>query len=179
MSFVEEIAPLVQKYAPLFNIKVVSPIIGQAILESASGTSDKVFKDGDWRHNYFGLKWRNNRCAVSNDYFEEITSEQNPDGSYKVEVSKFFKFKSMEDCVLGYFQFTNISNYANLKGVTDPRQYLENIKADKYATSLDYVSKVMNVIEKYNLTVYDSQIEVEEPKMVINVHAGHNPDGKG
>ena len=83
MGFIEEIAVLVGKYAPQYSIMVHSPIIAQAILESASGTSDKVKVEVDgmveWRHNYFGLKWRNNRCAISNDYFEEWTSEQGSD----------------------------------------------------------------------------------------------------
>lgn len=161
MGFIEQIAEYVQKYAPQYGIMVHSPIIAQAILESASGTSNKVkvVVDGKtiWRHNYFGLKWRDGRCAVSNDYFEEWTSEQRTDGTRYNKVDKFCKFNSMEDCVIGYFQWTNIPNYANLKGVTNPRTYLENIKKDKYATSLKYVQNVMAVIEKYNLTQYDTE----------------------
>lgn len=182
MGFIEQVAPLVQKYAPQYGIKVCSPIIAQAVLESASGTSDKVKKGSEWRHNYFGLKWRDKRCAVSNDYFEEWTSEQRPDGSYYRKVDRFCKFKSLEDCVIGYFQWTNIPNYSNLKGVTDPKTYLENIKADKYATSKDYVKNLMAVISKYNLTKYDIKSDIKSEskgqKMLINIHAGHNPDGK-
>lgn len=179
-EFISKIAPLVQKYAPQYGIKVCSPIIAQACLESAYGTSNKVFKPvtNQWRHNYFGLKWRNKRCAISNDYFVETTSEQNPDGSYKNIVSKFCKFKSLEDCVIGYFQWTDIPNYANLKGVTDPETYLKNIKEDKYATSLKYVEDNMNVIKKWNLTQYDYKSTIGGKGMRINVHAGHNPDGK-
>lgn len=178
-DFIENIARLVKQFAPQYGIKVYSPIIAQAILESAMGTSDKVFKNGEWRHNYFGLKWRDKRCAISNDYFEEWTAEQNPDGTYKNKVDRFCKFKSMEDCVIGYFQWTNISNYSNLKGVTDPEQYLKNIKADEYASSLNYVQNLMNVIRIYNLTQYDPiKTERNDSKMRINIHAGHNPDGK-
>ena len=165
MEFIEELAGYVIKYAPQYGICVHSPIIAQGILESASGTSNKVKIEVDgkieWRHNYFGLKWRNNRCEISNDYFEEWTAEQNKDGSYKNIVSKFCKFKSLEECVIGYFQWTNIPNYSNLKGVTDPETYLKNIKEDKYATSKNYVQNLMNVIKKYDLTKYD-QIAKEE-----------------
>ena len=164
MDFIEELAGYVIKYAHQYGICVHSPIIAQGILESASGTSNKVKIEVDgkteWRHNYFGLKWRNNRCEISNDYFEEWTAEQNKDGSYKNIVSKFCKFKSLEECVIGYFQWTNIPNYKNLKGVTDPETYLKNIKADGYATSKEYVQKVMNVIKKYNLTKYDKKQDV-------------------
>lgn len=179
-QFIEQIAVLVQKYASQFGIAVHSPIIAQAILESASGTSNKVKVEIDgkveWRHNYFGLKWRDGRCAISNDYFEEWTSEQRKDGSRYNKVDRFCKFNSMEDCIIGYFQWTNIPNYANLKGVTDPQEYLEKIKADGYATSLHYVENLMNVISTYNLTKYDK--EEGANTMRINVHAGHNPDGK-
>lgn len=166
LKFIEEVAVYVKRYAPQYGIKVYSPIIAQAILESAWGTSDKV-QSGQ---NYLGLKWRNNRMAISNDYFEAPTAEQKADGSYVNIMSKFCKFRNMGECVLGYFQWTNISNYANLKGVTEPRTYLENIKADGYATSLNYVDNLMAVIDRYNLTQYD---EKEVKKLIIAIDAGH------
>ena len=163
-QYVEEVAKYVQKYAPQYGIKVYSPVVSQFILESGYGTTDKVKKvleDGtvDWRHNYAGLKWRDKRCAISNDYFEEWTSEQNKDGSYVNIVSRFYRFKSLEECVIGYLQFINISNYANLKGVTDPKKYLELIRKDGYATSLDYVNKCYNIIVRDNLTRFDPKKE--------------------
>lgn len=181
-DFIAQIAPLIQKYAPQYGISVCSPIIAQAVLESASGTSNKVYvinsdNSVEWRHNYFGLKYRENRCPASNGFFEEKTAEQNQDKTYKNIVSKFFRFPSLEACVIGYFQFISISNYANLKGVTDPEEYLKLIKEDKYATSIDYVNKVMNVVNSCNLTKYDN-LTGDGKKMIINVHAGHNPDGK-
>lgn len=168
-KFINEVAPIIQKHAPKYGICVYSPIIAQFCLESGNGTSNKVKKilpNGtiEWRHNYAGLKWHNNRCAISNDYFEEGTAEQNADGTYKNITSKFFKFKSLEDCVIGYFQFINISAYKNLKGVTDPETYLKNIKEDKYATSIDYVHKNMNLIKKYDLTRFDPTPNVETKK---------------
>lgn len=163
-KFIEQIAEYVKKYAPQYGIKVHSPIIAQAILESGWGTSDKVRLG----QNYFGLKWRNNRMAISNEYFEAPTREQETDGSYVTILSKFCKFRNMEECVLGYFQWTNA--YANLKGVTDPRTYLENIKADGYATSLKYVDNLMAVIDSYNLTQYD---EGKVNKLIIAIDAGH------
>lgn len=176
-AFIEEFAGYVRKYAPMYGIKVHSPIIAQGILESAKGTTNKVkvVIDGvtEWRHNYLGLKWRDGRCAISNDYFEEWTTEQRTDGTKYDKVDTFYKFKSMEDCVHGYFQWTNIPNYANLKGVTDPETYLQNIKADGYATDLDYVQNVMAVIERYNLTQYDNEVTEEMAKMKICIDAGH------
>ena len=169
-GFINRIVPLVQKYAPEYGIAVCSPIIAQAILESGHGTSDKV----QLGQNYFGLKWRNNRCVISNDYFEAKSKEQNKDGSYREITTRWCKFRNMEECVIGYFQWTNIPNYKNLKGVTDPEQYLINIKSDGYATSLYYVQNLMDVIERYDLTQYDKKVEVQVmSKKRVCIDAGH------
>ena len=154
-----------------------SPIIAQAVLESASGVSE-LAKNA---HNYFGLKYRAKRCPSACGVYYKVGSEQNKDGTYTSSAMQWMKFPNMEAGVQGYFDFINISNYSNLKGVTDPKAYLENIKKDGYATSINYVQNNLNVINKYNLTKYDvkSNTDLKGPeKMKINIHAGHNPDGK-
>ena len=159
MGFVEQIAPYIQKYAPQYGIKIYSPIIAQAVLESASGTSELARN----AHNYFGLKYRTGRCPGSCGIYYKTGTEQNADGSYTASAMQWMRFPDMESGVQGYFDFINISNYANLKGVTDPETYLKNIKKDGYATSLNYVDHLMNVISKYNLTKYDAQSDTSPP----------------
>lgn len=166
MNFIEQIAVYVKKYASQYGIKVHSPIIAQAILESASGTSELAVN----ACNYFGLKYRSGRCPSASGIYYKIGSEQNADGSYSSSAMQWMRFANMDDGVKGYFDFINIPNYANLKGVTDPETYLKNIKADGYATSLNYVSNLMAVIKKYNLTQYD---EKAVNKMIIAIDAGH------
>lgn len=151
MGFVENIAVLVQKYAPQYGIKVCSPIIAQAVLESASGTSELAVN----ACNFFGLKYRKGRCPTASGIYYKVGSEQNADGSYSSSAMQWMKFDNMEDGVKGYFDFINISNYSSVKGVKEPLTYLENIKAAGYATSLNYVDNLMAVIEKYSLTQYD------------------------
>lgn len=153
-EFIKQIAPYVIKFAPSYHIAVYSPIIAQAVLESSHGTSELAVN----ATNFFGIKYREGRCPTANGTYVKVGSEQKADGSYESEPMLWCKFPNMEACVQGYFDFTNTPNYANLKGVTDPETYLKNIKADKYASSLDYVSKVMNVIEKYDLTQYDKDV---------------------
>lgn len=154
-EFIKQIAPYVIKFAPSYHIAVYSPIIAQAVLESSHGTSELAVN----ATNIFGIKYREGRCPTANGTYVKVGSEQKADGSYESEPMLWCKFPSMEACVQGYFDFTNTPNYANLKGVTDPETYLKNIKADKYASSLDYVSKVMNVIRKYDLTQYDKEVD--------------------
>lgn len=173
-EFIERLAAYICEYAPQYGIKVNSPIIAQGILESASGRSELAVH----AHNYFGLKYRKGRCPSACGIYHKVGSEQNADSSYTSSSMQWMKFANMRDGVKGYFDFINISNYSNLKGVKDPRTYLENIKKDGYATSLKYVDNLMAVIEKYNLTQYDVNATKEDKKMVVNIHAGHNPDGK-
>lgn len=156
VQFIENIAALVKKYAPQYNIKVYSPIIAQAILESSSGTSELAVN----ANNFFGLKYRTGRCPTACGVYIKTASEQNADGTYTHSAAQWMKFPNMEACVKGYFDFTNISNYSAIKGVTDPRVYIENIKKAGYATSLEYVDKIMNVIRLYNLTKYDTSVEL-------------------
>lgn len=167
-QFIEEIAQCVKAYAPQFGITVYSPIIAQACLESAYGTSEL----GTKANNFFGLKFNpsaQNRCpSAGGQYYVKVGSEQNPDGSYVSSVMYWQKFPSLSLGVKGYFEFLNYSSrYSNLKGITDPKKYLETIKADGYATSINYVTNLMNVIKQNNLTKYDKieQKQEEEKKM--------------
>lgn len=167
-QFIKQIASLVIKYAPRYGIMVHSPIIAQAILESARGTSELAVK----AHNYFGLKYKVGRCPTASDIYYKQGSEQNADGTYTVFTMAWCKFDDMEDGVVGYFDFINNARYANLKGITDPQLYLERIKADGYATSLKYVDNLLSVIKTYNLTQYDRK-ETEDMPLKIAIDAGH------
>lgn len=183
-QFIKEIAKYVQKYAPQFGIKVCSPVIAQACLESQYGNSELSVN----ANNFFGLKYRAGRCPSASGIYYKDGAEQNADGTYTNSAMQWMKFPNMELGVKGYFEFINISNYASLKGITDPYKYLETIKECKYATSLNYVSNVFKVVEKWNLTQYDPVISekseetttttTENARIKISVHAGHNPAGK-
>lgn len=174
-EFIEQIAALIKKYAPFYGIKVYSPIIAQAILESAYGTSELAVN----ACNYFGLKYREGRCKTCIGIYDKVGSEQNKDGSYTSSAMKWCKFEDMENGVIGYFDFTNISNYSNLKGVTDPREYLENIKADGYATSLNYVDNLMSVIENWSLTDYDEKEEKDMSNSSLVSYTKLSPNHSG
>ena len=179
MGFIEEVAGYVQKHAPRYGIKVHSPIIAQAILESAKGTSELAVS----AKNIFGLKYnpaQPKRCPTAIGYYVKNGSEQNADGSYTSSTMLWQKFANLEDCVIGYFDFINNSRYANLKGITDSRTYLENIRSDHYATSLKYVDNLMNVIKQYNLTQYDNmESDYVMSKRTVFLSAGHGGKGSG
>lgn len=149
-EFIQQIAYYVQKYAPQYGIKVCSPIIAQAILESAWGES----KLASVYHNYFGLT-----CGVgwTGKSVNMKTWEEYIPGTKTNITQNFRVYDSMDAGVKGYFDFIQYPRYANLKGVTDPKRYLELIKADDYATASNYVSAVYNIVTGYHLTEYDTK----------------------
>lgn len=147
-EFIQKIAEYVQKYAAQYGVMVHSPIIAQAILESGWGES----KLASVYHNYFGLKcgtkWKGKSVNLT-------TQEEYQPGTLTTIKDNFRVFDSMEEGVQGYFEFIQLTRYQNLKGITDPRKYLETIKADGFATSSTYVQNNMRLVEQYNLTQYD------------------------
>lgn len=154
-EFIEVIAKYVIKYANDYGIKVHSPIIAQAILESGWGGSTLASK----YNNFFGLKcggsWKGKSVNMA-------TKEEYTVGTLTDIRANFRVYDSIEDGVKGYFEFINYSRYANLKGVESPEEYVRRIKADGYATSSTYVTNLMRVIRDNNLTRFDGTQENEE-----------------
>lgn len=161
-EFIEVIAKYVIKYADNYGIKVHSPIIAQAILESGWGSSTLASK----YNNFFGLKcggsWKGKSVNMA-------TKEEYTVGTLTDIRANFRVFDSIEDGVKGYFEFINYSRYSNLKGVTNPEEYCRLIKVDGYATSSTYVTNLMRVIRDNNLTRFDGtqeNVEKENEDMV-------------
>lgn len=147
-QFINNIGYIIQEEAKDRGYKVCSPIIAQACLESNYGAS---MLSARW-HNYFGMKcgssWKGKSVNLS-------TKEEYTQGQLTTIRDNFRTYDSMEDGVKGYFDFINTKRYANLKNATTPREYLEFIKRDGYATSSSYVNSNMNVISRHDLERFD------------------------
>lgn len=152
-EFINKIARVVVDIKDNYDIKVASPIIAQACLESAYGKTHKASY-----YNFFGLKYRENRVKCHCGYFNDDSVEQEPDGTIVPCNDNWYAFDSFETGVQGYFEYLAYAGgrYDNLKGVTDPYTYLTNIKADGYATSIEYVDNVYRCLMNNNLTRFDS-----------------------
>lgn len=149
-EFIQQIARYVKKYANSYGIKVHSPIIAQAILESGWGESRLASQ----YHNYFGLKCGTKWTGKS---VNMTTQEEYQPGTMTTIKDNFRVYDNMEEGVKGYFEFIQLARYQNLKGITDPKKYLETIKADGYATSSSYVTNTYKLVEQYKLTQYDEK----------------------
>lgn len=147
-QFIQRIAPIIQEEAKRRGYKVCSPVIAQACIESAFGTSMLGSK---W-HNYFGMKcgsaWKGKSINLK-------TKEEYTVGTLTTIRDNFRVYDSMEEGVKGYFDFISTKRYANLKSASTPKEYLELIKKDGYATSSSYVNTNMSCITKYDLDKYD------------------------
>ncbi|WP_024346607.1 glucosaminidase domain-containing protein [Lacrimispora indolis] len=170
-TFIEKIAAAVKKNMGNYGIEVASPIIAQAIIESNWGKSGLSAN----YHNYFGLKcgsaWKGASVNMA-------TKEEYKPGVLTSINDNFRVFGSLEEGVKGYFDFISVSRYANLKGVTDPQKYVENIKADGYATSSIYVNTIMNCVRTCNLTAYDVASLKSEEVIAWEVIAGKWGNGE-
>ena len=168
-AFVSQIAPLVQKYAPEYGIRCCSGVIAQAILESGWGES----KLASAYHNYFGLKcgtkWKGASVNLQ-------TQEEYEAGTLTTITDNFRVFGSMEEGVKGYFEFLQLDRYSNLRGIEDPRTYLQTIRDDGYATSSSYVESCMALVDQCDLTQYDP---AKEGNMAIYIsQASCDENGK-
>ena len=171
-TFIGTLAKYVEKYAPRYGILVRSSIIAQGILESGWGKSKLAAK----YHNYFGLKtgskWTGKAVNMA-------TQEEYTPGTLTDITDSFRVYDNMEEGVKGYFEFIQLSRYQNLRGITDPENYLRTIWEDGYSTASNYVSDAMEIIRIYGLTVYDpvpTQVtKVEEKDVVLYGHGSGTP----
>lgn len=147
-EFIEMIAPIVQKYCREYGYWVPSAIIGQACNESDFGRSSLASR----YNNFFGMKtgsgWTGGSVRLK-------TKEEYKEGVLTTIYDNFRVYTSVDAGVKGYFEFIQYPRYANLRQAIDPKQYLEYIHADGYATSYKYVTNVMKLVEQYQLVRFD------------------------
>ena len=136
----------------------------QFILESGYGKSELAQK----ANNCFGMKaslsgntWVGSSWDGSSVHTIP-TQEQNPDGSYVAITADFRKYACVEDSVADHSAYLlgakkgRSKRYKGLAGCRDYRKAVQIIKDGGYATDLGYVDKLCNLIERFNLTQYDT-----------------------
>lgn len=133
----------------------------QFILESG-GLQSELAQNGN---NCFGMKenlsgntW--DGSVWDGSVYTKETSEW-VNNEYIMVKANFRAYPSIKESVADHSAYLlgamngDKKRYAGLKGCTDPRTALQIIKDGGYATSPDYVDKLMNVIEKYDLQKLD------------------------
>lgn len=126
--------------------------IAQAILESAWGTSKLAVE----ANNLYGIK-------ASDDWTGEVyainTSEYGDEG-WHIVTANFRKYASWLDSTSDHAEFFTSTawrkeNYKNVVSETDYKRAAHALSAAGYATDPAYASKLISIIENYNLSRFD------------------------
>ena len=183
--------PVIVETAPSYGHACPKAVMCQAIVESWKGNGISYLAK---LNNFFGLKcgtsWRGKSVNLK-------TKEEYQPGNITTIKDNFRVYDSIEEGVDGYFKFVNTKRYANLKGVSDPEEYLIKIKNDGYATASNYVDACLSKLKyipvdwkpEENMVVVDGDFLTGVAKEVIAglwgngeyrrkklLLAGYNPD---
>ena len=176
-------ADVIKKVGPLFTADqkktgiLASVALAQFILESGYGKSELAQN----ANNCFGMKkslsgntWGNSTWDGVSIYTKK-TQEQNPDGSYETITADFRKYPCVEDSIADHSAYLlgamngSRKRYEGIAGMTDYKAVAQLIKDGGYATSLSYVQNLCGIIERWNLTQYDSANAAETTQIWYRV----------
>ncbi|MBQ1315931.1 MAG: glucosaminidase domain-containing protein, partial [Lachnospiraceae bacterium] len=137
--------------------------MAQFILESGYGSTELAQN----ANNCFGMKanlsgntWANSTWDGTSIY-TKTTYEDDGNGNKFTIVADFRAYSCVEDSIADHAAYLlgakngSKLRYAGLQGETDYRKAAQIIKAGGYATSYNYVDKLCEIIERWNLTQFD------------------------
>lgn len=157
------------KVGPLFTADqkksgiLASVSMAQFVLESGYGKSELALG----ANNCFGMKKSLSGNTWSGSVWDGVsiykkkTQEQKADGSYVTVTVEFRKYANVGDSIADHSAYLlgakngEKLRYDGLKGCSDYKKAVQIIKDGGYATSLTYVDKLCEIIERWNLTQYD------------------------
>lgn len=136
----------------------------QFILESGYGKSELAQN----ANNCFGMKcslsgntWSGSAWDGKSKYTKKTNEEYTP-GTITTITADFRKYPCVEDSVADHSAYLlgamngSKKRYAGLAGEKDYKKAIQIIKDGGYATSSTYVEKICSIIERFNLTQYDT-----------------------
>lgn len=163
---IDKIAPLYQECMRKTGM-LASVGLAQFCLESGYGTTDLA----EFANNLHGMK-----CDLSGNTWEgsvwdgkskytKKTKEQTSSGQEYTVTADFRKYSCCEDSIADRAAyFINAMNgskkrYPDINDQTDYKKVIQIIKDGGYATDVNYVSKLVNLVERWKLYQYDGNIE--------------------
>ena len=143
---------------------LASVSLAQFILESGYGKTELAQN----ANNVFGMKktlsgntWSGSTWDGKSIYTKK-TQEDDGTGRLYTITADFRKYPCVEDSIADHSAYLlgamngSKQRYTGLKGCTDYRKAAQIIKDGGYATSTTYVTNLCNIIERWNLTQYDT-----------------------
>ena len=160
LEFIDMLAPIAQKAFNNIGKILPSICIAMAIVESNCGQSSIMKKNNA----LLGQKVGTGKTAKkywSGKFFVSRTKEEYTVGTHTIIKSAFRAYDSIEQCVFNYYELLNTSLYKKVVGNVDYKTQIQQIKDCGYMTSSTEVNSVISIIEKYNLTIYDTKNDSE------------------
>ncbi|ERL64200.1 glycoside hydrolase family 73 protein [Schleiferilactobacillus shenzhenensis] len=149
-AFIKKVAPTAQSLYSQYKV-FPSITIAQAILESDWGESSL---SADY-NNLFGVK------GTDPNNTKELTTQEYVNGEWQTIKARFRVYASFAQSITDHAAlFTrgttwNAKQYQHVLAAQDYKTQAKALQSDGYATDPDYASKLIDIIETYNLTKYD------------------------
>ena len=160
LEFIDMLAPIAQKAFNNIGKILPSICIAMAIVESNCGQSSIMKKNNA----LLGQKVGTGKTAKkywSGKFFVSRTKEEYTVGTHTIIKSAFRAYDSIEQCIFNYYELLNTSLYKKVVSNVDYKTQIQQIKDCGYMTSSTEVNSVISIIEKYNLTIYDTKNDSE------------------
>lgn len=147
-EFIERVTPVAKEVERTHGVRP-SVLIAQAALESSWGNST-LSKESN---NYFGIKDANGQKYATNEFY---------DNEWETVRATFKEYPSLEASIIDYANLLNNGTTWNSKlyhGALEADNYVDAANAVSnagYATDPDYASKLIHIIEQYNLDQIDN-----------------------
>ena len=138
-----------------------SVCIAMSALETGWGTNSLMKKT----NSYFGIKvgkskYKFGTAWKGRAYSTKTKEYYNGETTATIITDMFRAYDSVADSVTDYYDMlTSASRYSNAVNNPDARATITAIRNAGYATDPNYITNVMKIILKYNLTQYDKRLE--------------------
>lgn len=144
-DFIEKIKPVADEVYVKTGV-LPSVTIGQAIHETGGNVNNILAS----KFNFFGEKGKGDLGSVRVQTTEEIN------GQMEKVYDDFKVYSSPTAAAAGRAKLLQQNNFIDVGKATNYEDQLKLLKAGGYATDSKYVPKVLNVIQEYDLTQFDS-----------------------
>lgn len=161
---------VIQKIGALFTqdqekTKILACVsMAQFILESGYGKTELAQN----ANNCFGMKanlsgntWSGSTWDGKSIYTKQ-TNQQDSNGKVYTITADFRKYPNIENSIADHSAYLlgamkgDKKRYAGLEGCLNYKTAIQIIKDGGYATDINYVTKICNIIERWNLTKFNS-----------------------
>ena len=166
IAFINEIAPHAQAAYKDLGKVLPSVCIGMACIESGYGTSNIMRKHCA----FMGQKVGSGRTAKkywSGKFFVAKTSEEYTVGVHTIIKDAFRAYDNTRQCIYNYYELLNTSLYSRVKADANYSTQMAQIKTCGYMTSSTEVDSVIKVINRYNLTRFDTKLD--KPSTILPI----------